>query len=205
MQQLQTDVQERDKHVAELQSQLQKLALQHESALRQVQLEQQVSSCCSCESCGLLDCREPWTPKSLGCKAQSMRQAHGHKAKLPVCSSQMRQALAQAEAASSWPCLLRALAVSCRACQGPDQWCPLGKALSKALTAHWACLPRVLAMQAVSKQPCAHSPMLTAAGDMAPAGHHTLAALVSSWCVLLPMTAVQFIHVKMCLCVGSLG
>lgn len=54
MHQLQTDVQERDKRVAELQSQLDTLAVQHESALRQVLLDQQVSSCCYCE--GVCEC-----------------------------------------------------------------------------------------------------------------------------------------------------
>ena len=46
MSQLQTDVQEREKRLAALQSQLEALALEHESALKQLQLEQQVSMCC---------------------------------------------------------------------------------------------------------------------------------------------------------------
>ena len=46
MGQLQTDVQEREKRLAALQSQLEALALEHESALKHLQLEQQVSMCC---------------------------------------------------------------------------------------------------------------------------------------------------------------
>lgn len=43
MHQLQADVQQRDKHVADLQAKLTALANQHESALRQLHLDQQVS------------------------------------------------------------------------------------------------------------------------------------------------------------------
>ena len=46
MNQLQTDVREREERLAALQSQLGNLALEHESALRHVRLEQQVSICC---------------------------------------------------------------------------------------------------------------------------------------------------------------
>lgn len=46
MSQLQADVREREERLAALQSQLGNLALEHESALRQVRLEQQVSICC---------------------------------------------------------------------------------------------------------------------------------------------------------------
>ena len=42
MGQLQTDVHEREKRLAALQSQLEALALEHESALKQLQLKQQV-------------------------------------------------------------------------------------------------------------------------------------------------------------------
>lgn len=46
MSQLQADVREREERLAALQTQLGNLALEHESALRQVRLEQQVSICC---------------------------------------------------------------------------------------------------------------------------------------------------------------
>ena len=46
MGQLQTDAQEREKRLAAQQSQLEALALEHESALKRLQLEKQVSMCC---------------------------------------------------------------------------------------------------------------------------------------------------------------
>ena len=51
MSQLQTDAQEREKRLAAQQSQLEALAVEHESALRRLQLEQQVSMCCHMGYC----------------------------------------------------------------------------------------------------------------------------------------------------------